>query len=237
MVTLKSVARPHCLADEVAQSLTAHILAGDWKPGDRLPTEMELGGQFEVSRAVVREAISRLKSEGYVSTHQGKGAFVAEDPGLVAFRLDLDAGTGAAATEDLLELRTIVEEACAELTARRRNARDLAAMRRALKDMRSAYRDGGLGLEADIRFHEAVATATHNLVLQRFMQFVGRHIREVIRMARLSVARYEDKLSEVDGEHVVILKAIEKRDPKAARAAARLHIENGAKRLKLRTKT
>ena len=237
MITLKSVARPQCLADEVAHSLTAHILAGDWKPGDRLPTEMELGGQFKVSRAVVREAISRLKSEGYVSTHQGKGAFVGEDPGLVAFRLDLEAGTGAAATDDLLELRTIVEESCAELAARRRTARDLAAMRCALRDMSSAYRDGGLGLEADIRFHEAVATATHNLVLQRFTQFVGRHIREVIRMARLSVARYEDKLSEVDGEHVVILKAIEKRDPKAARAAARLHIENGAKRLKLRTKT
>jgi DNA-binding FadR family transcriptional regulator len=236
MITLRSVARPHSLADEVAQALTAHILAGDWKPGDRLPTEMELGGKFEVSRAVVREAFSRLKSEGYVSTHQGKGAFVAEDPGLVAFRLDLDAGTGTAATEDLLELRTIVEQACAELAARRRTARDLAAMRRALEDMRSAYRDGGLGLEADIRFHESIATATHNSVLQRFMQCVGRHIREVIRVARLSVAKYEDKLSEIDGEHVAILKAIEKRDPKAARAAARLHIENGAKRLKLRAR-
>lgn len=237
MVAIRSVARPHSLTDGVAQSVISHIAAGDWKPGERLPTEKVLAERFGVSRAVLREAVSRLKTEGYVETRQGKGAFVAEDPGLVAFRLDLDARKDAAATEHLLELRMIVEQACAELAARRRTAHDLNAMRSALADMRDAYRQGGLGLEADIHFHEAIAAATHNPVLQRFMQFVGRHIREVIRVARLSVAKYEDKLGEVDKEHHTMLTAIEQRDPKAACTAARAHVENGAKRLKLRVRT
>jgi GntR family transcriptional repressor for pyruvate dehydrogenase complex len=231
--TFSALARPGCLADEVTHSLVARIAAGHWRPGDRLPTEKALGEQFEVSRAVIREAISRLKSEGYVATHQGKGAFVAEEPGLAAFRLTV--GTpDATRNEHLFELRALIEQSAAELAARRRNARDLAAIRGALADMRTAYAQGGLGLEADIRFHEAIATATHNPVLERFMQFVGRHLREIIRLARISVAKYENRLGDVDREHTAILQAIERRNPPAARVAAALHIAKGARRLRIR---
>jgi GntR family transcriptional repressor for pyruvate dehydrogenase complex len=229
---LKVVARPHCLADEVTRTLVSHIAAGSWRPGDRLPTEKALGSQFGVSRAVIREAISRLKSEGYVDTYQGRGAFVAEEPGLAAFRLAAgipdDAGN-----EHLFELRALIEQAAAELAARRRTARDLAAIRGALADMRRAYAQGGLGLEPDVRFHEAIAAATHNPVLERFMQFVGRHLREIIRLARISVAKYENRLGEVDHEHAAILQAIERRDAPAARVAAALHIAKGARRLRI----
>ena len=232
-VQLKAVARPRCLADDVTQSLVSHIAAGNWRPGDRLPTEQGLGRQFGVSRAVIREAISRLKSEGYVATYQGKGAFVAEEPGLAAFRLA--AGTAdEARNEHLFELRALIEQSAAELAARRRTARDLAAIRGALADMRRAYAQDGLGLEADIRFHEAIAAATHNPVLQRFMQFVGRHLREIIRLARVSVAKYENRLGEVDREHAAILEAIERRNAPAARVAAAMHIANGARRLRIR---
>jgi len=232
-VRLQAVLRPQCLADEVTRALVTHIAAGDWRPGDRLPTEKALGGQFGVSRAVIREAISRLKSEGYVATHQGKGAFVVEEPGLAAFRLAAG-GLDQARNEHLFELRALIEQSAAELAARRRNARDVAAIRSALADMRRAYAQDGLGLEADIRFHEAIAAATHNPVLERFMQFVGRHLREIIRLARVSVAKYENRLGEVDREHAAILAAIERRDAAAARAAAAAHIANGAKRLRIR---
>jgi GntR family transcriptional repressor for pyruvate dehydrogenase complex len=233
VIRIQSVARPRCLADEVTRALISHIAAGDWAPRDQLPTEKALGEQFGVSRAVIREAVSRLKSDGYVATHQGKGAFVAEEPGLAAFRLAAD-DSDQVGNEHLFELRALIEQSAAELAAKRRNARDLAAIRAALSDMRSAYAQDGLGLEADIRFHEAIAAATHNPVLQRFMQFVGRHLREIIRLARVSVAKYENKLGEVDREHAAILDAIERRDAGAARAAAATHITNGARRLRIR---
>lgn len=236
MITLRSVTRPRSLADTVTREMTAHILAGDWAPGQRLPTEKELGQQFGVSRAVLREAISRLKSEGYVETYQGKGAFVAEDPGCAAFRLQIDTLPGESTAEHVFELRALVERACAELAAQRRTEHDLETMRRALADMRAAYENGGLGLEADIRFHEAVAMATHNPVLQRFVQFVGTHVRELIRLARLSVAKYENKITDVDKEHSAILRAIEKRDARAARLAAQTHLANGAKRLRIKVR-
>ena len=54
------------------------ISSGLLKPGDMLPSEMELCQTFSISRSTVRQAIGRLEEEGLVQRHQGKGSFVAE---------------------------------------------------------------------------------------------------------------------------------------------------------------
>ncbi|MBQ1764640.1 MAG: FadR family transcriptional regulator, partial [Aquincola sp.] len=61
------------LADQVASALETEIRAGRLAAGDKLPTEAVLVQQFGVSRTVVREAISRLKSRGLVDSRQGSG--------------------------------------------------------------------------------------------------------------------------------------------------------------------
>src|SRR3546814_10350541 len=103
MIALADV-RPASRADGLATALLQPILAGDWRPHDRLPSEHDLAAAHGVSRTVVREAIARLKSDGYVETRQRKGAFVAAAPDGGAFRLE------TAADADLLELRALVEE-------------------------------------------------------------------------------------------------------------------------------
>ena len=58
------------LPDRVCEALVQLISGEDFPPGSRLPSEMKMAGRFGVSRTVIREAISRLKSEGPVSyTH------------------------------------------------------------------------------------------------------------------------------------------------------------------------
>ena len=64
------------LSDQVASALEAEIREGRIQAGDKLPTEAALAQQFEVSRTVVREAISRLKSLGLVDSRQGSGVYV-----------------------------------------------------------------------------------------------------------------------------------------------------------------
>ena len=59
------------LADQVASTLETEIRAGRIQASEKLPTEAALAQQFEVSRTVVREAISRLKSLGLVDSRQG----------------------------------------------------------------------------------------------------------------------------------------------------------------------
>ena len=72
---LSRIARPLRLSEEVCVDLQRRIARGEIKPGDRLPTEKALGEAFGVSRAVVREAIARLKADGLIETRQGSGAF------------------------------------------------------------------------------------------------------------------------------------------------------------------
>ena len=214
-----TVSRRTSLADELATALARRITLGNWEPGDRLPTEMQLSEEFKVSRPVVREALSRLKTDGYVTSHQGKGVFVADGPGLLAFRIDMHATPEAPG--QVLEMRIMVEQACAALAAERRTTKDLNAMKSALQAMSTAYACGALGIEADMRFHEAIATATQNPVLGHFMKFVGRRLREELRRARLAVEDYQGRMGQLNIEHEEILDAIENRDPVKARAAVR----------------
>lgn len=61
----------------ISEQLRAQIDAGDYQPGDRLPSEHQLMETFEVSRITVRQAIANLVSQGLVNAYQGKGVFVA----------------------------------------------------------------------------------------------------------------------------------------------------------------
>jgi len=211
-------------AETVADALLQPILAGDWAPHDRLPSEHALAAQHEVSRAVVREAIARLKSDGYVETRQGKGAFVAAAPGGNAFRLDVEGDT------HLLELRALIEADCAALAAERHTAADLERLRAASDAMRDAVAKGGLGLAEDIRFHDVLAEAAHNPALRRFAAFVGRHAREAMQLARLSQLKEQNRLVEIEAEHAAIIAAVSARDAAAARQAVQHHIASGLRR-------
>ena len=128
---------------KAAQPLTTSITA--WlklqieqrqlRPGDKLPSEKQLCAQFSVSRSVVREAVSQLKSEGLVSSHQGRGVFVNERGKRQSFRLD---PTQLNDEEDLayvLELLITIEVAATRLAAIRRTPEDLKRIKHALIDL------------------------------------------------------------------------------------------------------
>src|SRR5689334_6121896 len=67
------------LTDRIAGLLRDDIVAGKYKPGRQLPPGKDLCERFGVSITVVREALARLKSDGLVASHQGKGVFVEQD--------------------------------------------------------------------------------------------------------------------------------------------------------------
>lgn len=67
---------PALLADD----LRARIRDGEWKPGDRLPTETELGTHYQVSRSTVRQAVKTLEAQGLLTSRQGKGTYLSSGP-------------------------------------------------------------------------------------------------------------------------------------------------------------
>ena len=76
---MKKAAQPSFrpLYEQIKILLTQSLVAGEWKPGEAIPSEMELASRFNVSQGTVRKAVDELASEHILMRRQGKGTFVA----------------------------------------------------------------------------------------------------------------------------------------------------------------
>ena len=222
------------LPSEIAGWLAQQIQAGALVPGDQLPSERKLCEQFAVSRPVVREALSRLRSEGLIVTHQGRGAFVAEKKERKSFRLQEFSLSERAAQAHILELLTTIEVAATRLAAERRTEADLKKIRRGLIGMQYAIANDALGDEEDYAFHHAIVDATQNPHFIALSEYLEHSVRRLIRQARSNTAaRYAHLIQDVQNEHQAIFDAIVAGDADAAAQAAEMHLRNVGKRLKI----
>lgn len=62
----------------IKEEILNRIKSGHYKMGEKIPTELELCTDFDVSRTTVRTALNQLTLEGYLARHQGKGTYVAD---------------------------------------------------------------------------------------------------------------------------------------------------------------
>ena len=220
------------LPDEIANKLSRLIQAQKLAPGDRLPSERGLCEQFSVSRPVIREALSRLKSEGLISIKRGVGVFVTERDPRGAFKIqDIDIEEKISITH-VMELISTVEVAATRLAAARRSNEDLKQIRKCLIGMEYAIASDRLGDEEDYEFHQAIVLATHNPYFKTLSQHIEHTARRMIRRLRSNTkTRHTNLIEAVQTEHQTIFNAIQAGDPAAAEQAARKHLENAEKRL------
>src|SRR5262245_9180980 len=115
MAFLKRLTPARNLTEEAVDQLASQLRAGRLSPGSPLPTAREPMATLGVSRTVVREAISALRSEGLVVTRQGSGAYVAADASRVPFRIDARDSESIADVLKVMELRLAVEVEAAAL--------------------------------------------------------------------------------------------------------------------------
>ncbi len=132
------------LADQVADALAAEVRSGRLSEGDRLPTETALAEQFGVSRTVVREAVSRLKSLGLVDSRQGSGVYV-RAAGVEPLRFEMPHVASREAVIQMVELRRALEAEVAALAAERRTPDDVQRIREAIGALHAAVEAGGNG--------------------------------------------------------------------------------------------
>jgi len=222
------------LADHVTSVLAQQIRGGEFAPDARLPSEMELTERFAVSRTVIREAISRLKSEGLVGSRRGSGTVVLPVTQTTPFRLDLGGDDGRDSIQAVLrviELRRGVEGEMAALAAQRRSKAQNQAIQLALQAIDAAAAAGRDGVQEDFAFHAAISNASHNPLYTSLVQFLSQFLHAAIRVARMNEARSSEFVQQVRAEHAALAAAISAGDADAARAAALLHMENSAKRI------
>lgn len=227
--------RSRGLVPEIVASLEADIREGRLTPGQKLPTEAELVGRHDVSRTVVREAISRLQASGLVETRHGIGTFVIEPRAAEPiFRIAPEDFATASDVIELLELRISLESEAAALAAQRRSAESLSAMAAALAAFNVAIHADSDAVPSDFQFHVEVARATGNRHFADLMTYLGTMI---IPRTRLKTAASAPEgrlpyLERVHHEHENILDAIRRQDAEAARAAMRTHLSNSRERLR-----
>ena len=224
--------KPRTLALELVESLGGRIREGRLSPGDKLPTEAAIMAEFNVSRTVVREAISKLQAAGQVQTRHGIGTFVLGLGDAPGFRITPEQFGTLRDVIAVLELRIGVETEAAALAAQRRTPENLLAMRRALDAVMAAVEDRRDAVSADFQFHLEVARATQNYHFAELMSTLGSMI---IPRARLDSpeAQSDERqqyLRRVNAEHESILDAIAGQDPDGARAAMRTHLANSRER-------
>ncbi|MFC5067320.1 FadR/GntR family transcriptional regulator [Flaviflagellibacter deserti] len=225
--------RRDTLSHQVLEAMRERIANGDFKSGEKLPSEQELIEEFGVSRTVVREAIASLKAMGIVSTQQGVGAFVvqlSESPAFQIERASLDIIHEAVS---VLEVRISLETEAAYLAAERRSASDIEAMKAALRDMEVSIAENGDAVQADLDFHSAIARATGNKHFLSLFSYLGTLLipRTRLQTFQLQTSSREDYLRRILREHAIIFQAIEGQEPDHARDAMRSHLGSSRDRL------
>ncbi|MDD2924581.1 FadR/GntR family transcriptional regulator [Rhodoferax sp.] len=218
------------LSDQVADVLAAEIRAGRLAVGDKLPTEAVLVAQFSVSRTVVREAMSRLKSLGLVDSRQGSGVYVREQ-GFSPLNFDASSVVSKQAVIQMVEVRRGLEAEVAALAAQRRTQADVRRIRKCISLLTRAVQAGGDGVDEDVQYHRAIAEAARNPFLIGTLEYLGQFLSGATRVTRANEARRTDFAGQVCDEHAAILQAIEAGDAAAARQAAARHMDNAIRRI------
>lgn len=228
------VRRARGLTNAVVEDFAGKIRDRLLTPGDKLPTESEIMRAHDVSRTVVREALSKLQAAGLVETRHGIGTFVLPPRAGGVFRLDPSELTASVDVLAVLELRISLETESAGLAAMRRSDTHLQAMRQALDDFEHNVAMGGDTVGHDFRFHLQIAEATGNPYFADIMNHLGTTLIPRTRISGIrNAVRGHEYLSRVNREHEEIYSAIARKDPESARAAMRIHLTNSRERLRL----
>jgi len=206
----------------VANRIGNWIISNPIKPGERLPSEIELMQHFGVARTVIREAIARLSALNIVSTQHGKGTFVTNaSPEILLARIRLLDQEHEDILPDLWEMREIMETHIAAFAAIRRTEEDLYHLDQTLEKMRMALDRGELGIEEDDLFHYYLTQAAHNKVIGQVMLGLAPMIEPNKRDSQEQPFEPEATYQELTG----VLEAVKQKDPPAAKKAIRRHLE------------
>jgi GntR family transcriptional regulator, transcriptional repressor for pyruvate dehydrogenase complex len=210
------------LSERVEAMLEEMIVKGDLAVGSRLPGERTLMKRLEVSRPIIREAISRLKSRGLLRVYPSKGTFVTGTPewGVDSQWQSWMVGDRERALA-LDEVASCLGVRATELAAHRTSDDDLAELRLAHTCFEQQCERGNIAdvIHWDKVFHYRVAVCSGNPVLASFVKDVY----DAMKATHRSTLADPDNARISLDEHRAILEAIEARDVARAGAAARRH--------------
>jgi len=231
-----AVRNEYNLSERVTQYLVKYIQDNDLKPGDRVPSEVQVTGKLGISRGVVRQAYHSLRTAGILEIAMGRSPRVGEMSHAAFTPLFVHAlSTEQASVEDVLELRCAVEVRAAELAATHRNSGHVEALRKAVEEMRKTVKELDRFARVDVRFHQVIGNATGNPLFEIFSRALRGSYESSIRTglhSRTTLAQ----INQIVDTHEAIVDAIEAQRPSQAHKLMALHFEEAKNALQAASK-
>jgi len=214
---------------ELTRKMLDYLLSGEFKAGQRIPSERQLAEALGVGRSAVRETVKSLSLLGLIEQRPGDGTYLTKSnsdllPRVIEWGLLL----GERRVHELIEIRHHLEIILAGLAAERRTQDQLQRMQTLIAEMTDAGDDYPRYVEADIAFHLEIAAASGNAGLAGILESVQSLLR--VWATRVISAAKETKTSLA--MHIAILEAIEKQDANGTRAAMTAHMDRAGRRLR-----
>lgn len=222
----KKMSTDRRLSEQVADFIRLLIRNAHLKPGDKIPSELELGRLFGVSRPTIRQAVSALVTQNVLSIQRGRGTFVTETPGLSDDPFGLDLALPTNQRLALIEARLAIEPGVARLAAENRTDEDVEKIDTCLKNMDTVVRDHRFSMTIELEFHRGIAEATRNPIIIRIVPI----ILDSILKAYADYNPTADDHGIAFPEHIAIFEAIRDRDADGAQLAMQRHVENSYRR-------
>jgi DNA-binding FadR family transcriptional regulator len=196
------------LVDQVIDQMRSAITTGEWRVGERIPTEPELVTALGVGRNTVREAVRALAHAGLLEVRQGDGTFVRATSELSGAVRRLCGPE----LRDVLEVRRTLEVEGARLAASVRTEMELEQLSSLLvaRDEASQARQWDRFVQIDADFHHLVVVASHNKLLAELHS----GLTEVIKASIEAVDNRQPEAGKID--HRGLVHAIRDRDQERA---------------------
>lgn len=213
-IIVESVNR-NTLSKQVVESIIQLLISGQMKPGDKLPTEMELMEILNVSRPVLREALSSLASLGVITRKTREGTFfnnkISSHPFSIMLSLAHDN------LQAMVEARMALELGLITIAAEKISDEDLKRLKQTIEFIEN-NKDQNYG-EADIEFHRIIALSANNQIVEGMVDSL---IVTLVKIDSEIKVREPERTIE---HHMAIYKALEKRDPFEAFHQMYLHLD------------
>lgn len=216
MIQLKRI-KSESVVQQIIDSLVEAMIRKELKPGDQIPTEMELAERLGVGRNSVREAIKILVYFGVLEIRRAEGTYVCEgftdtmiDPIIYGIILDK-----AGSYEYLMELREIMEAGVMKLAMENAKEEEFRELRIQLDRMRREIEIGPENVDRvfreDNEFHSIITSMGHNPLVQK-IEAVVRTLTHSMRYETVKAMVESGRGHELYEAHAKLLAILESKD-------------------------
>lgn len=196
--------------------------------GDKLPNELDLSEELNVSRTTLREAIRILVALDILEIQRGKGTYVKEN----AFKKQQDIeqlSNIKVNAKDLYEMRLIFEPEAVYYAALRATDSEIKRIIEFGKKVEKEISNHQDRTDDEHSFHKAIAQATHNEFMNKLMPILYQAISKGVYLSLQSDKAIEDTIN----DHRMIMEFLEQRNAEGAKNAMKIHIMHAMKELGL----